>query len=172
MSAAPSPVTIQQSVFAAIHALEQDIHAYLATYPTFGGVDDVGNWVQGLDEYSRRLIQVHPSAEWLRQQGLPAASQYLEGMSRNFAEAQQIYAGMYRDKAAVESRISGILTEAGQFALNNISQATQYRDAVFQKWTQGYFDVTENRCFDCHELIGIPGGGYCLKCARRRGIVY
>ena len=92
MSAAPSPVTVQQSFYAAIQALEQDLQ-------------------------------------------------------------------------------SGIFTDAGQCALNNIVKAGQYRDVVFQKWTQGYFDVTENRCFDCHELIGIPGGGYCLKCAIRHGIV-
>jgi len=128
--------------------------------------------VNGLNQYSGRFIQLNPSAEWLKQQGLPAASQYLEGMSRNFADAVKQYAGMYRDKVAQESGNTAIWTEAEQFALNNLAQAAQYRDAVFQNWTQGYFDVTENRCFDCHELIGIPGGGYCMKCARRRGIIY
>src|SRR5579871_5970407 len=99
MSSAPSPVTAQQSVLAAIHALERDLRVYLATYPTYGTAEAIGRWVQALNEYSGRFMQLHPSAEWLRQQGLPEAAQYLEGKSRNFAEAQQIYAGMYRDKA-------------------------------------------------------------------------
>jgi len=36
---------------------------------------------------------------------------------------------------------------------------------------QSYLSITENRCFDCRRIIDIPGGGYCLDCARRRGLI-
>jgi hypothetical protein len=50
--------------------------------------------------------------------------------------------------------------------------ADAYQNVVAQNWVQGMFDVNENRCHDCHRIIGLPGGGYCYDCARRRGWVY
>lgn len=78
---------------------------------------------------------------------------------------------MYQNTVTIQSRWPQIWTDATRFSINSISQSVQYRDFVFQKWMQGYFDVNENRCFDCHRLIGVPGGGYCLCCARRRQLI-
>jgi hypothetical protein len=76
--------------------------SYPTTYPTFGTAEAIGAWVNGLNQYYGRFTQLNPSTEWLKRQGLPTASQYLTGMSQNFADAVQKYAGMYRDKAVQE----------------------------------------------------------------------
>lgn len=161
----------EQSLFAAIKAEEQSIHAYLATCPVGGWAATIGNWVKGLDDYFWRLLQLNPAAERLSAEGFPAAAQYLQAMTRDFAGAQQKYVEMYQSTVAIQSQWPGIWRNAAQFTLNTIAEVVQYRDAVFQQWMQGYFDIAENRCFDCHRLIGIPGGGYCLDCARRRRLI-
>ena len=166
------PANAEQSVFAAIKAEEQSIHAYLATCPIGGSASAIGNWVKGLDDYFWRLLQLNPAAERLRLQGLPAAEEYLEAMSRDFAGARQKYVEMYHSTVAIQSRWPGIWQSAAQFTLDTISEVIQYRTAVFQNWLQGYFDVNENRCFDCHRPIGVPGGGYCFDCALRRRLIY
>ncbi len=165
------PTTVEPAVFTAIKAEEQAIHAYLDTLPLGTAAAAIGNWLSGLDDYFWRLLQLNAPAQWLNGQGFPATSQYLAAMTRDFASAQQKYVELYQRTAACQARWSGIWQNAAQFALNNIVQATQYRDAAFEQWMTGYFDVTENRCFDCHRFIGIPGGGYCLDCARRRGLI-
>ena len=85
--------------------------------------------------------------------------------------ARQKYLEMYQSTVAIQSKWPAIWADAENFAITSISRATQYRQAVFDGWMQGYFDVTEERCFDCHRSIGIPGGGYCLDCARRRRLI-
>jgi hypothetical protein len=172
MSDAQPPAVVEQSVFATIKGAEQNLHAYLATCPIGGSAAAIGNWVKGLDDYFWRLMQLNPSAERLSLQGFPAAEQYLQAMLRDFASAQQNYVEMYQSAVAIQSRWAGLWRNASQFTFNTISEVIQYRDAVFQNWLQGYFDVHENRCFDCHRPIGIPGGGYCLECALRRRLIY
>jgi len=52
------------------------------------------------------------------------------------------------------------------------TSANNHQNAVAQNWDQGMFDVKEKRCYDCHNIIGVTGGGYCYDCARRHGWVY
>ena len=133
---------------------------------------EIGAWVKGLDDYFWRLLQLNAGAEWLSRQGLPAASNYLQALTRDFVGAREKFQEMYQSTVAIQSQWPGIWRDAAQFTLNTIGQVIQYRDTVFQKWLQSWFDVNENRCFDCHRLIGIPGGGYCLECARRRRLIW
>jgi hypothetical protein len=65
-----------------------------------------------------------------------------------------------------------MIANANAYATNTILQATANWQAVFQHGLDQWFDVTENRCFDCHMLIDVRGGGYCWNCARRRGLIW
>jgi hypothetical protein len=172
MPDAQPPTEAEQSVFTAIRVEDQNIRAYLATCPIGDSASRIGVWVQGLDDYFWRLLQFNAGAERLNALGFPAAAEYLQAMARDFAGAQQKYVEMYQSTVAIQSRWPEIWKNASQFTLNTIAEVTQYRDAVFQNWLQGYFDINENPCFDCHRAIGVPGGGYCIDCARRRGLIY
>lgn len=77
--------TVEQQVFAALKAEEQSIHAYLDTCPVGGWAATIGNWVTNLDDYFWHLLQFNAPAAWLEKQGFPAAEQYLQAMSRDFA---------------------------------------------------------------------------------------
>ena len=93
------------------------------------------------------MLQLNPGAAQLNRQGFPAAAQYLQAMLQDFAGARQKYVEMYQSTVAIQSRWPEIWKNAAQFTLNTFSEVIQYRDAVFQKWLQGYFDINENRCF-------------------------
>jgi hypothetical protein len=165
------PLTVQQATLAAIEAEVARIFAYLNACPVGGAAVAIGQWFTGLDDFVWRLEQLTPTALWLVQQGFPAAGQRLGTVTRDLAGARQKYREMYQSTVAIQSKWPAIWADAENFAIASISRATQYRQAVFDRWLQGYFDVTEEHCFDCHRLIGIPGGGYCLDCARRRRLI-
>ncbi|HXO42983.1 MAG TPA: hypothetical protein VN999_16150 [Thermoanaerobaculia bacterium] len=171
MSSLEPLLTLQQKTLAAIDAEVTRLLAYCNACPVGAAADVIGQWFTGLDDFAWRLEQLTPSAVWLVQQGFPAAGQRLETVSRDLARARQTYLEMYQSVVAVQSRLSAIWAGVDSFSIATISHVTQYRQTVFARWLQGYFDVNEERCFDCHRLIGIPGGGYCLDCARRRGLV-
>jgi hypothetical protein len=96
----------------------------------------------------------------------------LEAIIRDLAGAREQYVAMYHSTIAIQSKWPAIWDDAQNFTTKTIQDVTQYRSAVFQQWIQGYFDVNEDRCYDCHRLIGIPGGGYCIECAHRRRLIY
>jgi hypothetical protein len=171
MSSPQPPLTVQQATLAAIDAEAARILEYLNTCPVGGAADVIGQWFTRLDDFAWRLEQVSPTALWLVQQGLPAAGQRLEAVTRDFASARQTYLEMYQSTVATQLKCSAIWADAVNFTTATISHVTQYRQAVFDRWLQGYFDVNEQRCFDCHRLIAIPGGGYCLDCARLRRLI-
>jgi hypothetical protein len=171
MSSPQPPLTVQQTTLAAIDAEVARILAYLNACPVGSAAAAIGQWLTGLDDFVWRLEQLTPATLWLVQQGLPAAGQRLETVTRDLAGARQKYLEMYQSTVAIQSQWPAIWADAEKFTIASISHATQYRQAVFDRWLQGYFDVTEERCFDCHRLIGISGGGYCLDCARRRRLI-
>jgi len=171
MSSAQPPLAVQQTTLAAIEAEVARIFAYQEACPVGGTADAIGRWFTGLDDFAWRLEQLTPAAVWLAQQGLPAAGQRLEVVTRDLGGARQTYLEMYQSTAAMESRCVAIWADAERFTLATIARVTQYRQAVFNAWLQRNFDINEDRCFDCHQLIGIPGGGYCFNCARRRGLI-
>jgi hypothetical protein len=165
------PLTVQTATLAAIEAEVARIFAYVNQCPVGGSAAAIGSWFSRLDEFAWRLEQFTPSAQWLYQQGLPAAAQRLEAVIRDFAGARRTYFEMYQNTVAIQSTWPAIWADVERFTIATISRATRYRQAVFDQWLQGYFDVTEERCFDCHRSIGIPGGGYCIDHARQRGLI-
>jgi hypothetical protein len=171
MPSALSPQAIQQATLASIEAEVARIVAYLNTFPLGGTAEAMGRWIAGLDDFAWRLQQLTPTAAWAAQRGFPAAAQRLEAATRDLAGARQTYLETYQNTLATQAKIAAIWDDAARFSTATIHQATQYRQAVFNRWMEGYFDVTEERCFDCHLPIGIPGGGYCLNCARRRRLI-
>ncbi len=168
----PTLSATEPTVFAAIKTLEQNIHTYLDSCPLGAAAEVIGNWINGLDTYLFQIFQLNAPAQWLNSQGLPNTSHYLTAMTRDFASAQQKYVELYQNMVATQSRWQGIWSEANAVALDNINEAIQYRNAVFGNWMKDYFAITENRCFRCGRMIGIPGGGYCLDCARILGLIY
>lgn len=132
----------------------------------------MANWIGGLGQLEWGYQRFRPVCAWLEQQGLPQARQRLDARVSNLAQARNIYIGMYNDKVRVENTQAGIWQNAVQFGTSQVMAANAHQNAVAQNWVQGMFDVNENRCYDCHRIIGLPGGGYCYDCARRRGWVY
>jgi hypothetical protein len=171
MAGAQSPLVVQQATSAAIEAELARIVTYLNTFPLGQSADAIGQWMTALDDFAWRLEQLTPAVSWLAKQGLPAAGQRLEIVTRDFAVARQKYLETYQNTVTVQSNIAAIWGDAQRFTVATIAHVTQYRQAVFNRWLEGYFDVTEDRCFDCHMAIGIPGGGYCWNCARRRRLI-
>lgn len=108
---------------------------------------------------------------WLTRQGVPQAEQLLQTLLRDLATARQQYMAMYQGMLQTEVDCAAIWQEALNFATYNSLAATRYSTAVFQRWQEGYFDITEERCFACHLPIGIVGGGYHFECARRLGLI-
>ena len=79
---------------------------------------------------------------------------------------------MYNDKLRLENTQAGIRQNAIKFGASQVMAANNHQNAVAQNWVQGIFDVNEKRCYDCHKIIGVTGGGYCYDYSRRRGWVY
>ncbi len=167
-----SPVGVEQAALAALNAQNQRTLNYVQTCPVGSPPQTMIAWLNNLDGYAWYYQQIAPVASWLEQQGRPQTAQLLNSTLRDLNNARSIYAQMYQNMLQTQAAIAQIWNAANNFAAANILAATRYSNAVFQRWQQGMFDVTEENCYDCHRYIGIPGGGYCYDCARKRGLVY
>jgi hypothetical protein len=169
-----SPAAVQASVLAALDTLDAQIRSYVNTFPVGWGVtsDAIAQWINGLSQRLWQLQQYLPAGQWLQAQGWPQVAQRLDARLRDLTQARNVYIETYQNTVRSENQRRGIWQDAQQFALGQIQQATAHRQAVFNRSLQGWFDVNERNCFDCHRPIGIVGGGYCYDCARTRGWVY
>jgi len=166
------PAAVEQAVLTALNTEAQQIHIYLQTCPVGAPPAVMGRWINGLDQFVWNFQALAPLADWLRRQGLPQAGQRLAFLLRDLSSARDTYIQMYQGMVQTQMTFADIWRDAHNFATANVLAATRYSNAVFAKWQQDMFDITENRCYDCHRFINIPGGGYCLDCARRRGLIY
>ncbi|HLY30805.1 MAG TPA: hypothetical protein VKQ36_07235 [Ktedonobacterales bacterium] len=172
MATPQSLTTTQQQTLAAIESVKGRIEAYLPSCPVGSAAPVMSQWINGLDQYVWEFQQVAPMASWLSRQGLPQAEQRLTTLLNDLRSARTVYLQMYQGMLQTQQSFAAIWNDANTFATANILAATNYSNAVFQRWQQGYFDVTEQNCYDCHRYVGVPGGCYCYDCARRRGLVW
>jgi hypothetical protein len=174
MNFAPSPEIVQNNVLATLNGQDQRWRAYANTFPTGYGVPSgaMGQWLNGLPAVVWPIEQLRPLAGWLWQQGYPAALQQLNTRLQEIYKARDVYISMYNNQVQHEANLAGIMRGAVAFNTNQIMAATNRQNVVFQNWLTDMFDINENRCRDCHNGIGIPGGGYCYACAKRRGWVW
>lgn len=167
-----SPARVEQAALAALNAQNQQTLNYVQTCPVGSSPQTMIAWLNNLDRYVWCYQQIAPVANWLERQGRPQTTQLLNSTLRDLNNARSIYAQMYQNMLQTQAAIAQIWNAANSFAATNVLAATRYSNAVFERWQQGMFDVMEENCYDCHRFIGIPGGGYCYDCARRRGLVY
>lgn len=172
MHAPQTPAAIEQAALAALNAENQQVHTYLRTCPIGGSPAAMVQWINGLDRFAWEFQGLAPLVDWLRRQGRPQAGQNLDFQLRDLSSARAVYVQMYQGMVRTQMAIAQIWQDANSFAVSQVLAATRYSNAVFARWQQGMFDVMEKRCYDCHNLINIPGGGYCYDCAVRRGLIY
>jgi hypothetical protein len=169
---AQPPAAVEASVLVSLDSQDVAANTYVNTFPVGAASAAMANWIGGLGQVEWGYQRFRPVCGWLEQQGLPRARQRLDTTVSNLARARDIYVGMYNDRVRVENTQAGILQDAVRFGTSQVMAANAHQNAVAQNWVQGMFDVNEKRCYDCHRIIGLPGGGYCYDCARRRGWVY
>ncbi len=168
----PSPAVVEQAVLNAMNAKSQQILNYLSTYPGNTNPQLLSQWIGGLDQLVWELQSFAPQVAWLQNRGFLQAAQRLNTALRDMQTAREQYVAMFQSGLQMQSNTWRMWQDANTYATANILAATNYSNAVFERNTQDMFDVMENRCYDCQRLINVPGGGYCLNCARQRGLVY
>jgi hypothetical protein len=172
MNDSQSPAGVEASVLAALDRHDAAVNSYVNTFPLGASSSAMANWIGGLGPVEWGYQQFRPVCGWLEQQGLPKARWRLDAALSKLAQARNIYIEMYNDRVRVENTQAGIWRDAIQFGTIQTMAANSYQNVAAREWLQGMFDVNEHRCFDCHTIIGTPGGGYCYKCARSHGWVY
>lgn len=163
--------SVEQSLLVRIESEKQNVFRYLQTCPLGAHASVMEPWIGGLDGFAWSFQQMAPVADWLARQGLPQAEQFLNTLFQDLSTARQQYIAMYQGMIQTQTNLAAIWQDSVNFATRNILAATRYSNAVFQRWQTDYFDVTEERCFACHQVIGVPGGGYHYECARRLGLI-
>jgi hypothetical protein len=169
---AQSPADAEASLLAEINRQDAAANTYLNTFPFGAPSSAIAVFINGLGPVEFGYQRLRPACAWLEQQGRPAARQRLDNALNWLAGQRATYVQMYNDKVQAENRQAGIWQQAVQFGTSQVMAANNYQNAVANRWVQDMFDVNENRCYDCHQIIGVPGGGYCYNCARARGWVY
>jgi hypothetical protein len=172
MSDSHTVQAVEQQILTALASQKQRFHAYVETCPLGSTPAVMGQWISGLDQFAWTLQQLAPATEWLKRQNRLQAEQVLTFLLRDMSGARDVYLQMYQGMVQTQQQIEAIWRGANQVATANVLAATRYSQAVFAKWQTDYFDITEQRCYDCHTIIGIPGGGLCYPCARKRGLVW
>ncbi len=153
----------EPNILNAIEAKCQQITAYTQACP----LNPTQQWLNGLDQLIAELRAFAPQAALLNSQGHPQAQQRLNAELADVQTARTTYAEMVQSVIQTQWETWRIGRDANTYATNTIIEATNYSNATFARSQQGYFDVMENRCYNCHRLINITGGGYCWECAQR-----
>jgi hypothetical protein len=110
-----------------------------------------------------------PTVMELNRQGRSAPEQFMRAMLADLANVSRIYGEMFRDRVGVERGFAQIWSDANAFAQANLMASLANQSAMFHEQQNAFLDVMEGNCFICHEPIGIAGGGYCVRCARKMG---
>ena len=173
MAPASSPAQISQELLATIDASVQRALEFARTCPVGGSPQMMEVFLAKIDEYVWQFQQEAPLANWLKQQGLPAAASKLDAIMHDLATARQSWIAMYGGMLNTQSSLQNIWAGATQLATRNILEATAYSNAVYDKWQTGMFDLAESRCLLCHLPLDVqvPGGGYHIECARKLGLI-
>src|ERR1700722_11838309 len=94
MSSAPAPLTAAHSEPRLLAALETEaakISAYIQTFPRAADAVTFEKWLDGLDDFAWRLIQLAPLADSLHRNGRPEAKQKLLAATYGLGTARQKY---------------------------------------------------------------------------------
>ena len=174
MDDSPSPEIVQNDLMQRMNNLDHQWRAYANVFPAGFGVSSIAmaHWIDGTPALLWQYEQLRAAAGWLWQKGYPQAVQHLNARLQDLNQARNVYIETYNNTVQHENIRAGIMRGAINYARNEMTAATNRQNVVFQKWLVDMFDINENRCRDCHRGIGIPGGGYCYDCAKRRGWVW
>lgn len=167
-----SPAVVERTTLTEIEVLCQNLLAELRAVPANAPAPILASIINQIDRYAQRFQAFTSQALWLKMRGYPQVAQRLDYIQRDLALARAQRVQMQQDAVQVAQQQQQIWDDANAFATNNILAATAASHASFDTSMQGFFDVWENRCYDCHRHIKIVAGGYCLDCARRRGLVW
>lgn len=167
-----SPEVVERTALAEIEALCQNLLAELRAVPANAPASVLASVINRIDHYALRFQAFTSQALWLKGRGYPQVAHHLDVVQRDLASARAQHVQMQQDAIQVAQRQQQIWSSAHAFATNNILAATAASNTSFNRSMQGFFDVWENRCYDCHRHINSVAGGYCLDCARRRGLVW
>jgi hypothetical protein len=162
---------LQDAVAQALDKATQDALGYAQTFPVGSSPDIQARWIEGFDTFSWQFVQLYSRADWLQAQGLPVCRQRLDAVWADWTTARQKYLEAWQATVGAYAQMARIWQGAIDYTTDALARTNASSQRVFDGCMQQYFDVTENRCFDCHTSIGVPGGGYCLTCARRRGLI-
>lgn len=162
---APDIGVVEQSLLSAIRERGQHILTYLPTIQ----MNPSPAWLNGLDTLINELQALLPQALSLQAQGRPQALQLLQAALADTRQARIISAQTIQNQIQTDWNCWRIQQDANRYVTDTILEANQNARASSERSLQNWFDVTENRCYRCHRLIDIPGGGYCVDCARQLG---
>jgi hypothetical protein len=164
-----TPDDAEQTTLAALESIKQRIMAYCQSFPVGGSASQMAQFLPRLPDFAGVIAAQGPAVMDLNRQGRPASEQFMRAMLADLANVSRIYGGMFRDRVKVERGFGQIWDDATTFAQANLMAALANQSAMFQTQQNAFIDVMEGNCFICHEPIGIAGGGYCVRCARRMG---
>ena len=152
MGSPQSPATVQNNVMGALNALDAQMRSYTNTFPMNRPMPSgwIAEWITGFDKLLWQFQQYVPLGEWLKAQGLPQAAQWLNSTISDLAGARQKYLETYQNAVREENRRIGIWQDAGNLATVQLQQATAHQQAAFDRANQGWFDINEQNCFNCH----------------------
>lgn len=134
--------------------------------------EDLRGIVITLDQYVQALNGAIFAASALSRQGALSFAQRLNTEIEDLRTAQALYQQMYDSAVAGGAQVAQIWCDAGQSATSTVVQAAaHHQQEAVSRSVQAFRDAREGNCFDCHQPIGVRGGGYCLEHARMRGLV-
>jgi hypothetical protein len=167
-----SPAAVERATVAAIEALRLKLLQYVHMFPVGASAPGIAAWLNGFEQLVHPLQALSPRADWLKNQGFPQASSVLGALFVDINGARTSYQQTYQSAVQHQQRGAQIVADANAYTARTIQDVNARQNAVFRKATDQWFDVWEKRCFDCHRIINVTGGGYGLECARRRGIIW
>ncbi len=166
-----SPTLMEQTTLAEIEAISQQLLAELRAVPANASAVVLASIVGRIDTYAQRFQTMTARAQWLSNRGYPGVVQRLTFVQRDLESARAQRVQMQQDAMRTAQQQQYIWANANAVATNNVLGGIASSQASFNRSMQGFFDVWENRCYDCHRTINVVAGSYCLDCARQRGLI-
>jgi hypothetical protein len=132
--------------------------------------EDLSEIVITLDQYVQALNGAVFAASALSRQGALSFAQQLNTEIEDLRTTQALYLQMYDSALAAGAQVARIWRDAGQSTASIMVETAPPQEALSRS-IQIFRDSQEGNCFDCHQPIGVTGGGYCAEHARMRGLV-
>ena len=174
MSSAPAPLAAGHSEPKLLAALDTEtaaIAAYIQTFPQAADASTFGKWLARLDDFAWRLIQFTPLADSLERDGRPEAKQKLLAATYGLGTARQKYIESRENPDPKYSPSLSTWTPQNEWVPEMTELNSRYQRAVAKAWSERSFNIDRHSCYACRMDIGVPGGGYCRDCARRRDVI-